>query len=142
MLPYDHAIARAVSRWLPTVVAQIQAWVRYCEICDGQNGTGVGFLWVHHSPLPLLIPPIASYSSSSSSIIWGGTVGQIKPNSGQCTKWIQSHFTPAVNIMQLWGTVKYYRNNDSLQICFIFQNTEFWQSEWPYYWNLTVTMPS
>jgi hypothetical protein len=40
----DHAIAQAVSRWLPTAVAQVRAQVRSCGICVGQGGTGAGFL--------------------------------------------------------------------------------------------------
>jgi hypothetical protein len=34
------AIARVVSHQLPTVVAQVQSWVRSCGICGVQSGTG------------------------------------------------------------------------------------------------------
>jgi hypothetical protein len=38
-----HAVAQAVSRWLPTAVAQVR--VRgTCWVCGGQSGTGAGFL--------------------------------------------------------------------------------------------------
>jgi hypothetical protein len=63
------AIAGAVSRWLPTAVARVQAWVWSCGICGGQCGTGEGFLRVPRFPLPIFIPPIAPQSPSS--IIWG-----------------------------------------------------------------------
>jgi hypothetical protein len=43
--------------------------VRSCGICDGQSGTGEGFLRVLRFPLPIFIPPTAPHSSSS--IIWG-----------------------------------------------------------------------
>jgi hypothetical protein len=36
-----HAIAQAVSRWLPTAVARVRSQVRSC---GGQSGTGAGFL--------------------------------------------------------------------------------------------------
>jgi hypothetical protein len=63
------AIAQAVSRWLPTVPAWVRARVWSCGICGGQSGTGAGILRVLRFPLPILIPPIASQSSSS--ITWG-----------------------------------------------------------------------
>jgi hypothetical protein len=50
-----HAIAQAVSRWLPKAAAR----VRSCGICGGQSGNGAGFLRVLRFPLPVLIPPIA-----------------------------------------------------------------------------------
>jgi hypothetical protein len=56
------AIAQVVSRRLPTAAARIQFRVRLCGICDGQSGTGVGFLRVTRFHLPILIPPTASYS--------------------------------------------------------------------------------
>jgi hypothetical protein len=63
------AIAQAVSRWLPTAVAQVRARVWSCGICGGQSGAGAGFLRVLQFPLPVFIPPIAPQSPSS--IIWG-----------------------------------------------------------------------
>jgi hypothetical protein len=63
------AIAQAVSRWLPTAAARVQARVWSCGICGGQSGAGAGFLWVLRFPLPIFIPPIAPQSPSS--IIWG-----------------------------------------------------------------------
>jgi hypothetical protein len=33
-------MAQAVSRWLPTAAARVQARARSCGICDGQSGTG------------------------------------------------------------------------------------------------------
>jgi hypothetical protein len=58
------AIAQAVSRWLPTVAAQVPARVSSCRICGGQSATGAGFLRVPQFPLPILIPPTAPHSSS------------------------------------------------------------------------------
>jgi hypothetical protein len=58
-----------VGRWLPTAAARVRARVWSCEICGGQNSTGVGFLRVLRFPLPIFIPPIAPQSPSS--IIWG-----------------------------------------------------------------------
>jgi hypothetical protein len=66
---FGHAIAQAVSRWLPTTAAQVRARVWSCGICGGQSGTGAGFLQVLRFPLPIFIPPIAPQSPSS--IIWG-----------------------------------------------------------------------
>jgi hypothetical protein len=71
----SHAIAQVVSRWLPTAAARVPAWVRSCRICDGQSGTGTGFLRVLQSPLPIFIPPIAPQSPSS--IIWGWYNGPV-----------------------------------------------------------------
>jgi hypothetical protein len=63
------AIAKAVSHWLPTVVARVRARVWSCDICGGQSAAGAGFLRVLRFPLPIFIPPIAPQSPSS--IIWG-----------------------------------------------------------------------
>jgi hypothetical protein len=61
-------IAQAVSRWLPTAAARVPSQIRSCGICGGQSGTGAGSLLVLRFPLPILIPPTASHSSST---IWG-----------------------------------------------------------------------
>jgi hypothetical protein len=83
-----HAIAQAVSCWLPTAVAQVRSQVRSCGICVGQRDAGSSFLRVLGFLLPILIPPGAPHSSSY--IIWGC---YNRPNSGQCIKWTQSHPT-------------------------------------------------
>jgi hypothetical protein len=59
-----HAIEQAVSYQLPAAEAQIQASARSYGICGGQNGAGAS----GSIPLPLLIPPIAPFSSFT---IWG-----------------------------------------------------------------------
>jgi hypothetical protein len=55
-----HAVAQAVSRWLPTAAAQVRVWAA-CMVCGGQSGTGAGFLRVLRFPLPV-IPPISPSS--------------------------------------------------------------------------------
>jgi hypothetical protein len=60
------SIPEAVSHWLPTAVAWVQARVRSC---GEQCGDGAGFLQVLWFPLPIFIPPIAPQSPSP--IIWG-----------------------------------------------------------------------
>jgi hypothetical protein len=64
-----HAIVQVVSRWLPTMVAQVRARVWSCGIHVGQSGAGAGFLRGLRFPLPIFISPIALQSPSS--IIWG-----------------------------------------------------------------------
>jgi hypothetical protein len=59
------AVARKVSRWLPTAAARVWS----CGICGGQSDTGAGFLRVLRFPLPIISP---TDSSSSSSFIIGG----------------------------------------------------------------------
>jgi hypothetical protein len=85
------AVARTVSRRLPTAAARVRAQVRLCGICDGRSGAGASFLWVLRFPLPILIPPNSSYSSSS--IFWGW---YSRPKCVRRTKWPQSHPTPRI----------------------------------------------
>jgi hypothetical protein len=58
-------VGQAVSRWLPTTAAQIQAQGLSCGIYGGRSGTGAGFLRILRLPLTMLIPPIAPQSPSS-----------------------------------------------------------------------------
>jgi hypothetical protein len=89
-LSSGRAIAQAVSRQLPTEAARVRAQLQLCVIYGGQNSTGTGFLRVLRFPLPILIPPTAPHSSSSSTIRgWYN-----RPISGRRTKWIQSHPHP------------------------------------------------
>jgi hypothetical protein len=67
-------MAQAVSRWHRTAAARVRTQARLRGICDGQSGTVAGFLQVLRFPLSILIPPIASHSSSSPG---AGTIGQI-----------------------------------------------------------------
>jgi hypothetical protein len=48
-------IARAVSRWLPTTVAQVHVQAAG-GVCGGQKGTGAGFLQVFQFTLPIILP--------------------------------------------------------------------------------------
>jgi hypothetical protein len=71
LIPFrGHAVAQAVSRWLPTAVARVRVRAA-CGICGGQSGTGAGFLRVLRFPLPI-IPPISPSSSLSPG---DGTIG-------------------------------------------------------------------
>jgi hypothetical protein len=47
--------------YLTTVAALVQSQVRLCGICGGQHGTEAGCFLVLWFPLPVLIPPAASY---------------------------------------------------------------------------------
>jgi hypothetical protein len=71
-------IAQAVSRRLPIAAARVRSY----RICDGQSGTGSGFLRVLRFSLPIRIPLIAAQSLSSSIICgWYN-----RPVSGRSTK--------------------------------------------------------
>jgi hypothetical protein len=66
-VPVGRAIAQAVSRRRSTATAKVRAQVTYCGIFGEQSDTGAGFLVVLRFPLPIIIPPTAPHSSSSSS---------------------------------------------------------------------------
>jgi hypothetical protein len=68
-LKLGHAIAQAVSRWLPTTAVRVRSRVWSSGISGGQSDAGAGFLRVLRFPLPIFIPPIAPQSPSP--IIWG-----------------------------------------------------------------------
>jgi hypothetical protein len=55
----DRAIARAVSRWLPTAATRVRFQVKSLGTC---GGTGAGLLRVLRFPLPVLTPSTAVYS--------------------------------------------------------------------------------
>jgi hypothetical protein len=97
------AIAQAVSRRFPTAAARVLVRVRSCGICDGQSGTGEGFLRVLRFSLPIRIPPVAPQSSSS--IIWGW---YSRPNSGRSTKLTQSHTMRKIIQKLKWGNVRLF----------------------------------
>jgi hypothetical protein len=54
----DHAVAQAVSQWLPTTAARVRVQAA-CEACGGQSDTGGGFLIVLRFPLSVIIPPLS-----------------------------------------------------------------------------------
>jgi hypothetical protein len=64
-----HAIAQAVSHWLPTAAAQVCIRAA-CGVCGGKSDTGACFLRVLRFPLPI-IPPISPSSRSPGA----GTIG-------------------------------------------------------------------
>jgi hypothetical protein len=53
-------VAQAVSRWLPNAAARVRVRAA-CGFCDGQSGTGTGFLRVLRFPMPI-IPPVSPSS--------------------------------------------------------------------------------
>jgi hypothetical protein len=58
-LVVGRAVAQAVSRWLTTAAARVRFWAEHVRVCDGQSGTGAGFLLVLRFPLPIIIPGLA-----------------------------------------------------------------------------------
>jgi hypothetical protein len=70
------AIAQAVSCWLPTTATRVRSRVWSSGIYGGHSSVGAGFLLILRFPLPILIPPVASQSSSP--IIWGQKWPQYK----------------------------------------------------------------
>jgi hypothetical protein len=50
-----HAVAQAVSRWLPTVAVRVHIRAAH-GVCGGQSGTGADFLRVLQFPLPIISP--------------------------------------------------------------------------------------
>jgi hypothetical protein len=87
LMRMGHAIAQVVSRRVLTAEAQARSQIRTCGICNGQSGSGTGFLRVFRFLLSILISPNIPHSS----IIWGWYNGSI---SGRHSKWIRSHPTP------------------------------------------------
>jgi hypothetical protein len=98
LTPYHgRAIAQAVSRWLPTAAARdsstgLVMWDLWCTKWRWGRfspSTSVSPVNLHSTscstiilrvlrfPLPIFIPPVAPQSSSS--IIWGCTIGQKWP---------------------------------------------------------------
>jgi hypothetical protein len=49
---HGHAIAQAVSRWLPTAAVRGSRPGRHVGFCGGQSGARAGFLRVLRFPLP------------------------------------------------------------------------------------------
>jgi hypothetical protein len=81
------AIAQAVSRRLPTVVARVWS----SGIFGGQSDAGAGFLRVLRFPLPIFIPPNSPFSQS----LGAGVVGQLVADvpSGPSLDSTPSHYT-------------------------------------------------
>jgi hypothetical protein len=75
--------------WLPTMAAQVRTHVNSCGNCDASSGIEAGYLRVFRFPLPILIPPTAPHSSSSTIWDWYN-----RPHSSRRTKWTQSHPNP------------------------------------------------
>jgi hypothetical protein len=72
---------------LRRLVARVRCQVKSCGICGEQSGTGAVFLRVYQSPLLILNPPNAPYSS----VIWAL---YHRPVSGRRTKWtVSPHIT-------------------------------------------------
>jgi hypothetical protein len=67
----DCAIAKAVSRWLPTLEAWVQSQVMSYGIYGGQNGTAASFGFPSQFPFHQLLHTRHHLSSGT------GTVGQV-----------------------------------------------------------------
>jgi hypothetical protein len=89
---HGRAIAQEVSGRLPIVAAQVRYKIRSCGIGDGQSSIAADIFRVPRFPLPIFIPPTASHTSLCIIRCWYN-----RPNSGQRTKWTQSHPTPPKN---------------------------------------------
>jgi hypothetical protein len=61
LLVLGRAVAEAVNRWFPTAAARVLIRAAFW-VCDGQSGTGAGFLRILRFPLPIIIPPISPSS--------------------------------------------------------------------------------
>jgi hypothetical protein len=63
-------MAQAVSRRPLTTEARVRAQVNPCGICDGQSGTGTGFLRVlRFSPVNIIPPSLSKLISSGECVI-------------------------------------------------------------------------
>jgi hypothetical protein len=86
MVQLGHVIAQAVSHWLPTAAAQVQAWVRSSVISGGQSGSGAGFLQVLCFPLPSIAPAAPHSSSGAGTLASSGLsnsgLGSTSPQRG------------------------------------------------------------
>jgi hypothetical protein len=93
-------VAQAVSRWLPPAAARVRVRAA-CGFCDGQSGTGAGFLRVLR-----LFP--ANHSTNFSIIIitrgWRN-----RPIGGRSSEWTQLDSTPP-----LYQLKKISRNTNSV----------------------------
>jgi hypothetical protein len=83
-----HYEGRAIAHRLPTKAAWVQSQVKSCGICGGSSG--IGNVICKYFSLPA-----NSHSTRCSTPVIIYDPGLMhRPDSGQCTKWIQSHPTP------------------------------------------------
>lgn len=64
-------ISQVVSHQLPTSVVCVWSQFRLWQICIGQRGSVMGFLWVLWLPPPIFIPPAAQHSLI---ILWSDAI--------------------------------------------------------------------